>query len=185
MKQLSLVLLVAIFALSVNFVKAQNKIGVRAGYQNSMFMNNGALVNGTDSYNSFYIGLFKTHKIVPALHFGYGLEYMSTGAEWNDNSESVTLNNLSIPLYLEGKLGPVFVLGGIATNFKVNDKYSGLIADSPFGEEDFKTVDFPVFVGAGVKILLFTIEARYHWGLTEINTDLKAQYLQVGIGVSF
>ncbi len=185
MKQLSLVLLVAIFAISITIVNAQNKIGVRAGFQNSKYMKDGSMISLTDSYNSFYIGLFKTHRIVPALHFGYGLEYMTTGAEWNDNSESVLLNNLCIPLFIEGKLGPVFALGGISANFKLNEKYSGLISDSPFGEEHFKTVDFPVFVGAGVKILLFSIEARYYWGLNEVNEGLKSQYLQLGVGVSF
>jgi hypothetical protein len=85
-------MLVAFFTISVNLVQAQNKIGVRTGYQNSTLQKDGSMISGTDSYNSFYIGLFKTHKIVPAVHFGYGLEYMTTGAEWNDNAESVVLS---------------------------------------------------------------------------------------------
>lgn len=185
MKKLGLILLVAFFTISVNLVQAQNKIGIRTGYQNSTLQKDGSMITGTDSYNSFYIGLFKTHKIIPAVHFGYGLEYMTTGAEWNDNAESVVLTNLSIPLYVEGKIGPVFALGGVAANFKINEKYSGIISDSPFGEENFNTVDFPAFLGAGFKILMFTLEARYHWGLTEINQGVKSQYLQLGVAVSF
>jgi hypothetical protein len=185
MKKLSVMLIVAFFAISTTSVNAQNKIGVRAGFQNSTLQKDGSMISGTDSYNSFYIGLFKTHKIIPAVHFGYGLEYMTTGAEWNDNAESVVLTNLSIPLYVEGKIGPVFALGGVATNFKINEKYSGIISDSPFGEENFNTVDFPAFLGAGFKILMFTLEARYHWGLTEINEGVKSQYLQLGVAVSF
>ena len=185
MKLTGLMLLIAIVTLSVISTQAQNKIGIRTGYQNSSLKQDGSMISGTDSYNSFYIGLFKTHRIVPAVHFGYGLEYMTTGTEWNDNSESVVLSNIGIPLYIEGKLGPIFALGGVAANFKINEKYSGLISDSPFGEEKFNTVDFPVFVGAGFKILMFSIEARYHWGLTEINQGIKSQYLQLGVGVSF
>jgi len=185
MKQPGLLLLIAFFTLSVTSVYAQNKIGVRTGYQNSTIKQDGTMISGTDSYNSFYIGLFKTHKIIPAVHFGYGLEYMTTGAEWNDNAENVVLSHLSVPMYLEGKIGPVFALSGVAANFKINEKYSGIISDSPFGEEKFNTVDFPVFLGAGFKIMLFTLEARYHWGLTEINEGVKSQYLQLGVGVSF
>ncbi len=185
MKQHGLLLLIAFFTLNVISVQAQNRIGVRTGYQNSTIKKDGSMISGTDSYNSFYIGLFKTHKIVPVVHIGYGLEYMTTGVEWNNNAENVVLNYLSVPLYLQGKLGPFFALGGAAANFKLNEKYSGLIADSPFGEEKFNTVDFPVFLGAGFKILMFTLEARYHWGMTEINQGVKSEYLQLGVAVSF
>ena len=185
MKHLGLFLLLALFTISITQMQAQSKIGVRTGYQNSTIKKDGSMLSGTDSYNSFYIGLFKTHKIISGLHFGYGLEYMTTGAEWNDNAENVVMSNLSIPLYIEGKLGPVFALGGFAANFKINENYSGSISDSPYGEEKFNTVNFPVFAGAGLKIMMFNIEARYHWGLTNKNEGVNSQYLQLGVGLSF
>lgn len=173
--------LITVFAISV---QAQNKIGIRAGYQSSALYKDGSQLSGTDSYNSFYAGLFKDSKIIPALHFGLGFEYMQSGAVVKSTGDKQVLNYLSIPLYLKAKLGPVFVLGGIAADIKVGENYTGNTANSPFNQ-DFKSVDFPLFLGGGFKLLMFTIEARYHWGLSEINDGVSQQYLQLGAGISF
>jgi hypothetical protein len=178
---LMLLPLIAVFAMSV---QAQNKIGIRAGYQSSALYKDGSQFSGTDNYNSFYVGLFKESKIIPALHFGLGFEYMQSGAVMKSTDDKQVLNYLSIPLYLKAKIGPVFALGGIAADIKVGENYTGDAVNSPF-TQDFKSVDFPLFLGAGFKILMFTIEARYHWGLSDINEGVSQQYLQLGAGVSF
>ena len=92
---------------------------------------------------------------------------------------------LSIPLYAKAKIGPVFGLAGIGANFKVSEKiYTNDVASSPTSEQKSNTVDFPLFIGAGVKISIFTIEARYHWGLVDINEGSSNQYFQLGAGIS-
>lgn len=166
-------------------LKAQNKIGIRAGYQNTSFRVDGSKVDDTDYYHSFYVGFFKEHKIVPVFHVGYGLDYNRTGQMWNSKNDKVVLNNLSVPVYLKAKLGPVFAVGGVAPSFKISEKYSDNHTDSPFGDDKYKTLSFPLFGGVGVKILMFTIEGRYYWGLNEINNGVKNQYVQLGAGISF
>jgi hypothetical protein len=179
----SLLLLTLLSVITIS-VQAQNKIGIRAGYLSSAFFKDGSKLSGTDNLNSFYVGLFKESKIIPALHFGLGLDYMQTGAVWNSNDDKQVLSYLSIPLYLKVKLGPVFALGGIAADIKVGEKYNGY-AIPPYGDQSFKGTDFPLFLGAGLKLLMFTIEARYHWGLSDINDGISQQYFQLGAGVSF
>jgi hypothetical protein len=185
MKHLKLILLVAFFAFGVIATQAQDKIGIRAGYQASSLYKDGSQLPDTDPLGSFYVGLFRDNKIVPAIHFGIGLEYFQTGAK-QDNDNKLVLNYISLPVYLKAKLGPVFGLGGIGANFKIGEKiYVDGTSSKPSDEDKSKAVDFPVFVGLGFKILIITIEGRYHWGLTDINDGYKNQYFQVGAGISF
>jgi len=96
------------------------------------------------------------------------------------------LHIISIPVYAKVKIGPVFGLGGIAANFKVAEKvFIDGNSAKPTESQKSSSVDFPVFLGAGVKILIFTLEARYHWGLVDVNQGLHNQYLQLGATVSF
>lgn len=184
MKKIYTLLLLALFTFALMPANAQ-KIGVRAGYQMSNWYKDGSQLSGTDPLSSFYVGLFKVKKIVPAVHFGIGLEYFQNGFT-AANSYKRVLHYISIPVYMEAKLGPVFALGGIGANFKVSEKITlnGTTA-SASSEEKSKPMDVPVFLGAGFKILMITIEARYHWGLVKINDGASNQYFQVGAGVSF
>lgn len=185
MKKIFTLFLLALFALALVPAKAQ-KIGVRAGYQMSNWYKDGSQLSGADPLSSFYIGLFKVKKIVPAVHFGVGLEYFQNGFKSASNVNKWVLSYISIPVHLDAKLGPFFALGGLGANFKVSEKVTvnGTTA-SATSEQKSKPMDVPVFLGAGVKILLFTFEARYHWGLVKINDGATNQYFQLGAGVSF
>lgn len=50
-----------------------------------------------------------------------------------------------------------------------------------------KTVfyDMPLQLGVGIKILIFSVEARYNWGLIDMKNGAKNQYLQLGFTASF
>lgn len=185
MKKQNLVLFVVFFALSFVSVKAQDKIGIRAGYQVANWYDTDGAALG-DNLNSFYLGLFKENKLIPALHFGIGLEYFQNGYKGMNTDNKQVLHILSVPVYAKVKLGPVFALGGLAGNFKVSEKiiFDGNSA-SPTDEQKSKTVDVPLFLGAGLKIAMFTFEARYHWGLVGVNHGLHNRYLQLGAAVSF
>ncbi|MGB0391246.1 MAG: hypothetical protein ACPGD5_06735, partial [Salibacteraceae bacterium] len=142
-----------------------------------------------DNYNSFYIGLFAEKKLIPLLKLDYGIEYNSTG--FRDESlagvnTDFTRHNLAIPVNLKLKLGPVFAMGGVAPSF-------GLSTKSEIGGVEFDTepelFDAPVFLGAGVKIMMLSIEARYHWGtrnMTKIDgANTNQRYFQIGAALSF
>ena len=177
------ILMVVIAVLPVRAQKGE-RFGIRAGYQNSAWYKDGSQLTGTDPLSNFYVGIYKDNKLLPAIHFGIGLEYFQNGYRINSSDKRV-LHMLSVPAYAKVKIGPVFGLAGIGANFKVSEKiYTNDVASSPSSEQKSKTVDFPLFIGAGVRISIFTIEARYHWGLVDINNGASNQYFQLGAGIS-
>jgi hypothetical protein len=184
MKKLFALLFLTLFTVAILPAKAQ-KFGVRVGYQGAAWYKDGSRLAGTDPHSSMYAGVFKVKKIVPAVHLGAGLEYFQNGYNAANNYRR-TLHYISVPAYIEAKLGPVFALGGLGVNFKVAEKITANgTTSSATSDDKSKPMDVPVFIGAGFKILMFTIEARYHWGLVKINDGASNQYFQVGAAVSF
>lgn len=120
------------------------------------------------------------------LRFGTGLEYFQNGYESNLVDVQRRLHYISAPLYLKVKVGPVYATGGTALNFKVaeNAKYQEESMD-PLTEKS-NWFDMPLQAGLGINILMLAIEARYHWGMLELNDiGAKNQYVQLGLSVSF
>ena len=168
--------------------------GIRAGWQNSGLFDNGNLDENVDPLNAFYVGLFRENKIIPLLAFGTGLEYHQVGVKDKTLDDTdIKLHYLAIPLDLRVKLGPVFAAAGFSANFRVADKVRLLGEDITDSELVPKSefFDIPFYLGAGVDILIFRVEARYHWGMLDVfkattdNNAQKSQYFQLGFGVSF
>jgi hypothetical protein len=196
--KLKFLFLIAIFILSSTItINAQNdddkKIGgIRAGWQYAGLFQNGAILEGADPLNSFYVGIFRENKILPLLAIGTGIEYSPVGAIDNEFDSKITLHYISVPIDVRLKLGPLFAMVGVAANFRVAEKWRLLGEDfTPPDDSKSEFFDLPVFFGVGVKVFMFRIEARYYWGLLDIykKNDVfdatKGQYLQIGLGVSF
>jgi len=159
--------------------------GIRVGWHAASLIEDGTKPDTAHNLNSFYVGFFRDTKIMPMLRFGSGLEYFQNGMSYTGDAKRV-LHTISVPLDLKVKLGPVFALGGIAANFKVSEKIkiNGEYV-SPLNSDKSAWFDLPLFLGAGVKILFVTIEARYHWGLIEVRDGKHSQYFQLGAALSF
>lgn len=168
---------------NTNSESDRNLGGLRVGYHNANILLDGS--NASSGLEGFYVGYFRNTKIIPRLDFGYGLEYFQNGITYSNDSERVC-NTLSIPLDLKVNVGPVFALGGLASNFVVSEK---VITDdeniTPQDSDKTNWFDLAVFLGGGVKFSFVTIEARYHWGLLEARQGYFNRYFQVGIGISF
>ena len=175
-KALLLFVLIGTMFLTLD-TQAQNKWGVRAGWSSATTVNDGDQVQG--SLGGFYIGLQRKHRLVGPLLLTSGLEYVQAGHRNNDNNYR-RLNYLSVPVGARVGLGPVFATGGVAANFRVGEKYfeSG---DEIDDNSDF--FDLPVYLGAGVNILIFQVEARYSWGMMDVNDGNKNRYLQLGLSM--
>jgi hypothetical protein len=172
-------------------IKAQDKdkdkpakIGIRAGWNYASMFIDGDQLSGTDRMNSFYVGLFKEKKLVPFLRFGSGLEYLQNGYKIDDNV-SRDLRYISVPLYLKVKIGPVYATGGTGLNFKVGESLPGNALRDPLNNKETNFFDMPLQLSAGLKILMFSVEARYNWGMLNVNNNASNQYLQLGFTVSF
>jgi len=160
------------------------KIGVRAGWHYAGMFENNEMLNGTEHSNAFYVGVFKEKKLIPLLRIGSGLEYFENGYKINDNAKR-EIHTISVPLYLKVKLGPLYVTGGTGFNFRISEELPGNALLDPLNNEKTNFFDMPFQLGAGLKILMFSVEARYNWGIFDVNGDASNQYLQVGFTVSF
>jgi hypothetical protein len=177
-------LLLSLFLISGISLYAGDKFGIRAGYQNSGLFVDGSKLTDAKNYNGYYLGVFKENKIIPLLSYGFGLDYMNTGSKV-DNDTKRALNYLSIPIYVKAKLGPLYGLAGTGLNIKISEKLfvdgnSTSLSDS----QKSKSLDYPVYLGGGFKILIVSIEGRYHWGLSEIINGSKNRYFQIGATIS-
>jgi len=173
-------------SIDLNAQDGDNSRGIRAGWQSSDFYNDGVSVGG-DPLSSFYVGFFNERKIIPLLSFGSGLEYFQNGSDLGSDIK-YKQHILSIPLYLKLKIGPVYATGGASANFRVAEKY--IVGDSKIDVPEAwqsNWFDVPMHAGLGVELLIFRIEARYHWGMMDSfkNTTGNSQYFQLGAGVSF
>ncbi|MCU4174387.1 outer membrane beta-barrel protein [Carboxylicivirga sp. N1Y90] len=183
-------LILAVLSISSISLSAQDKndkpakIGVRAGWNYaSMFIDNEEL-SGAEHINSFYIGVFKEKKMVPLLRLGSGLEYFQNGYKVTDNITR-EIHYISVPLYLKLKIGPVYATGGTGFNFKVSEEIPGSALADPLNNEKTQFFDMPFQLGAGLKILMFSVEARYNWGMFNVHKEASNQYMQLGFTVSF
>lgn len=162
--------------------------GIRAGFQSSILVGDG--LDNTDPYSSFYVGLLGEKKLIPLLRLGGGLEYHQTGAKIANTDIKRVRNNLSIPLYGKVKLGPLFATAGVSPSFGLGEKlFIGDDSEKIEGDDKLKTFDMPVQFGLGLKILFFSIDARYNIGLPNLSNydgeSVKQNYLQVGASIYF
>lgn len=183
---LSLILIVFTFDAHAQKEKRGERVGgIRFGYHQSAFFTGGNELTDAEPMQTFYVGYFKEKRIVSLLRYGYGLDYFQNGIKYNDD-DKLALHYLSVPLNLKFKIGPVFALTGFAPSFKIAEKvFTDGNSQNPAEEEKSEWFDIPFYAGAGLKIWFVTIEARYHWGLIEVNNGLKSQYFQLGAGFSF
>lgn len=166
--------------------ESSRKVGtLRVGYHSASQVLDGDKQSGPESHNSIYLGFSRDTKIIPLLWFGSGLEYFQNGLNYTDDSKRV-MHTISVPVDLKLKLGPVYALTGFAANFLVSEKIkNGDSSANPANSDKSNWFDAPFFLGAGIKILFVTVEARYHWGTIEARESLYNRYFQLGAGFTF
>lgn len=192
MKKLNLIVLTGLFlslcissqAQEEKGKEAKKATGIRAGYQSSKYVKGGEDLTGTTSYGSFYVGAFRDQRLFPTFYLGGGVEYYQNGARWNDDNK-IVFHYVGIPLYAKAKVGPVFAVCGFEPSFRVSEKQYGLTQIISSTSKKSNWFDAPFFLGAGLKFLFITVEARYHWGTVNVYNNAYSQYLQIGAGLSF
>ncbi len=182
----TIILLICIASISVYAQEDKpQKNGIRVGFHSASMVNEGSKPDSANALNSFYIGFFRSKKVASILHFDSGIEYFQNGLKYSGNAKR-TLHTVSIPLDLRLKIGPVYAVGGAAINFKVYESFDiGNNSYTPSDTDKSNWFDVAAFAGAGVKIWILSVEARYHWGLLEARDDLNNRYFQIGAAVSF
>ncbi|MDA3853696.1 MAG: hypothetical protein PF444_05580 [Bacteroidales bacterium] len=174
LKLLSFVVLMTVLLIPQSTIAGTKLGGVRAGYLNSVFYDNG---NQGDAVSSFYVGIFRDKQIIPLISLRSGLEYIQLGGD-NILGADYEIHTLSVPVSARIKLGPISGLAGVSANFNIS---------SDGGTQDVNVFDYPLHLGLGFNILMVGIEARYNWGMNDVfeNSSLKSNYLQVGATIAF
>ena len=162
----------SMYAQDAQAPKKEKKRGLRFGYISSVISKAEVdwLEDFDDGFESFYVGFFNDAKIIPLLYFYSALDYYQTGQKLNDNNKLV-LHYLSIPLGLKLKLGPAQAFGGVHGALKLSSKLT--LAGESSSAKDINTFDAGFFVGAGVKIFFIGAEAKYCWGLVDLEKGYK------------
>jgi hypothetical protein len=162
-------------------VAKQKMTCIRAGWQNSNLVSGDA--NSKNTLNSFYVGINRKIKLISILKLETGVEYMIAGAEF-DNDTKVKLQYVGVPINLSVKIGPVYAIGGVTANWMVHQDVTvgGQSANDGNNVKDF---DWTSGIGLGVDILMFSVEARYYYGLSEVIHNSHNSFVQAGFRFNF
>jgi hypothetical protein len=184
MKRIALFLLMALAAGSLT---AQISFGPKIGYTTSKLSTDRSDIT-SDLKSSFLYGAFvrlgtKTY-IQPEINwYTSGTVFKSPGIEGGLSpiEQEVTLKNIQIPLYIghkiaDLKLANIRVMAGptatIIVDKEVKSKKGGSFID-PIKEADIEDLQWGFQLGAGVDVLMFTLDIQYYTGINKIIKDVE------------
>ena len=173
-KLLLITLFLAAISLSVHAQDRKKAWGPRLGWTSAATYNDGNQVQG--SFGSLYAGIQRKSKFIGPVKLLSGVEYLQNGHRNNDDNYR-KLHYLSFPLGVSAEIEPIFADAGFGLKFRLAETYK-VAGEDVDGNTDF--LDIPFFLGAGVRVALFSIEARYHWGLLDVNDGNRNRYFQLG-----
>jgi hypothetical protein len=135
--------------------------------------------------------------IQPELLYAQKGATLNLSAEGETATGSFEINYVEIPVLAaltfapRGNVRP-FVFGGPAFGIKVGARAEVVDEELEGFDESLKDIDVGVVVGAGAELSRFILEARYNFGLSELNDDpepgepvIKNRAFSVLVGVRF
>jgi len=180
-KKILTVLVISIFICGTLSSHAGEPItkGPIAGWHYSDILKDGKSLYG-ENMNSFFVGFFSNKQLgaTKLLQINTALMYFQNGSRQNDNNK-IRLHYLNIPVSLRVQVGPVYGLAGINGGIKLGGE--SYILGIKSDVKDINTWDAGWHLAVGAKIGPIGVEAKYNWGLVDLNNGYKSQYLQLGI----
>ncbi len=159
--------------------------GIRAGYHLASMVEDGSKPDDAKNLSSFYVGFVREQPIKGIFSFSTGLEYFQNGQKFKGIDGKRVLHTISIPVNLKVKIGPAFGVGGITANFKMAERIHLNGDKEKPGDNKASFFDSAAFAGAGIQFSRFVVEARYYWGLINVDSGLHNRYFQLGGAVMF
>jgi len=190
MKKISLLF---VFVLAASFAFAQISLGPKVGYNTSKLTTDVSEINSELS-NSFNFGLFlrigKKIYVQPEVNWltSGSVFKTPTGSSLSPIEQEVELKTIEIPALVGWRIinfgvGNVRIMAGpsasIVTDKTVSTKdESGFV--NPIQDSDIEDMIWGFNIGAGVDVLMFTLDVRYQMGLNEVipkveNFDFKSK----------
>lgn len=195
------VLVIVMMIMSTTFISAQEYVyfGVKGGVNFSSF--NG---DGYDDFvdpkerTSFHLGLLAEIPVGERFSIQPEVLYSAQGydiaSREDANDLEYQLDYINVPILAKFYLFNSFSLeAGPQIGFLVNEEIDGDPTgdggDLNLDDDQFKTVDFGIGLGASYKFSNFFISGRYNLGLSDIydmeGVDAKNSVIQAGVGVMF
>ena len=175
-------LIIAGLLLSYTLVHSQFNIGIRAGYNSSLSVNNiGSVLDGTynlnsaqgEMWNNFHVGAFarvfmKKLYIEPAIL--YSIDKKQYEVSYNDISNPdinkiVDVKTIDVPILLGVKLLDLKVMNLRAfagPKFRFDAGSTPSTTDMKEFISDVKKANLGLEMGAGVDVLMFALDLRYN-----------------------
>ena len=162
----------------------QFAFGFKVGYNSSKF----TVPSGSDSIQSsansgFHAGAFA--RIGDKLFLQPEAYYTSAASTIEKTVSShgdlwkqkVTIGTLDVPVLIGFKIinSSIFklrIMAGPEVAFKVNSKVSDLTAAGPIKDSDISKVNWYGQVGAGIDVLILTLDVRYQFGFSKVINDV-------------
>jgi opacity protein-like surface antigen len=177
-------LVLAALALVAAPAAAQSGINLIAGLTStnlSFEFEDGEEATGFGSRTGFAVGLGIERGTGSGLNFAPELLYVMKGSNEEGGDGFIKLSYVEVPLlfrYYFGSGGSAmpYVTAGPTIAFlascKVGDDDDSESCDDVFGTDDsYKSIDYGVMVGAGVKFGRFGLSGRYELGLANITEE--------------
>ncbi|MFO8129196.1 MAG: porin family protein [Bacteroidales bacterium] len=111
--------------------------------------------------------------------------------EGTDFDYKVKLRTVDIPLMvgfrlINLKVANLRIMGGPVASFLLNKEVSTDDKSEGLNEDDFKDVNWGLQVGAGVDVLMLTLDLRYEFGLNDVykvnDMDFKNNLFSIALG---
>ncbi|MEI7662388.1 MAG: porin family protein [Bacteroidota bacterium] len=185
MKKIIIMLLVILPALfSAETMFGQFNLGIKVGY-NASKLSTGLQNVSSDFRSGFQFGAFarigKKVYLQPELYYTTQGGVFSSDSVKNPWKQTVTIGSMDVPVLLgfkiiNAKVVNLRILAGPMASFVVNKSVTdgGLNnAIGPLSKGDFKSVNWSLQAGAGVDVLMFTLDVRYQVGLNQLVSEVK------------
>lgn len=196
MKRSILISFLIVVALMASSIMAQDaaprsmKYGLKAGLGMANLTGD---IEGNATKMGFGFGLFLTYQASPTIAVQPELLYVMKGTKDDETDAKLKIDYIEVPVLFkymiptQGKIAPNFFAGPFI-GFKASAKVEDVDA------EGIKSTDFGVTFGGGIDIAsgatgVFTIDARYDLGLSNINdvgeASVKTSNIAVFLGYGF
>lgn len=174
-------LLLIVFALAASIVIGQVSFGPKVGFNTSKLTTDLDQIS-SDITNSFNAGIFL--RLGKKIYVQPEINWLTSGGvfkkpEINDVkpiNQTVELKTIEIPLILGWRIinlgaGNIRILAGPSASIVMDKTVSTSNPDdyiNPIKESDIEDMVWGMNVGAGVDVLMFTLDVRYQFGLNEV-----------------
>ena len=193
MKKILSVLIIAMVGLTATAQIPGFTIGPKVGANFSNFSAEQDQIN-SEIKSSLSFGVFARfgNKIYvqPELMFMNRKGDISS-SEFPGSNNSIHIKTVDIPVMfgariLDAKIFNIRAMAGPVASVVVNKDISSANWDSALGKDDIRNANFGIQVGAGADVLMFTLDLRYEFGITDFSKhdglSLKNNMFVVGLG---